>query len=183
MGVACTRSANKLFFIAFECFIIVQRTLLLMDIRMQCDLDGYFLGCYPLASVLVQAAAGQVTATLIYNVYSTFILSYSVTSNMRSNSVTSNLWSISVLACVRVCVLACVHGSCVKSQGRPARGFCVPGHARGHAMVSISNMYFIGKEECVQQYSENERKRRSSNDLNITGFNITGFLFALLLDD
>ena len=46
----------------------------------------------------------------------------------------------------------------LKSQGRPGRGFCVPGHARGHAMVSISNMDFIGKEECVQQYSENERK-------------------------
>ena len=41
--MACTRSANVLFFTGFVHFVIVEGTQLLTDIRMQCNLGGYFL--------------------------------------------------------------------------------------------------------------------------------------------
>ena len=42
MGVACTRSANVLFFPVFECFIIVQGIIGGFWSKL-----GYFCGCYP----------------------------------------------------------------------------------------------------------------------------------------
>ena len=44
------------------------------------------------------------------------------------------------------------------SQGTPARGFRDPGHARGHAMVALGEMVFLGSEECVEYYSTNTAK-------------------------
>ena len=46
----------------------------------------------------------------------------------------------------------------LKSQGRPALGFNVPGHARGHAMVSSVEMTFLDAEESVETYSKNSTK-------------------------
>ena len=46
----------------------------------------------------------------------------------------------------------------LRSQGTPARGFRDPGHARGHAMVALGEMIFLGSKECIEYYSTNAKK-------------------------
>ena len=61
-----------------------------------------------LASMLVHAAADLVAATLIYIVYSMFIIIHSGTSNLRSNSMRACVRSCVRAEYLTACVLACV---------------------------------------------------------------------------
>ena len=62
----------------FECFIIVYGTQLLVDIRMQYDLGGYFLSF---------SSMSKVVAALIYSVYSMFISNSSSVNIVRRSEI------------------------------------------------------------------------------------------------